>query len=147
MGQAGEVAVVVGTQKGIFVFTSDGGRTAYAQHGPQLPGDVVYSVGIDNRGESTRLLAGATSEHWGSVVRTSEDLGRTWTDPEVGNIKFPPETGAAVRHIWQLQPAGADQAGVVYAGVEPASLFRSDDGGATFSFIQGLWDHPHRPQW
>src|SRR3954470_17976736 len=147
MGNAAEVAVVVGTQKGVFVFRSRDGRATFQQDGPQLPGDVVYSVGIDNRGGVTRLLAGATSEHWGSVVRSSDDLGGTWTDPEAGNIKFPPDTAAAIRHIWQLVPAGDDQPGVVYAGVEPASLFRSDDGGSTFEFVRGLWDHPHRPQW
>ena len=31
--------------------------------------------------------------------------------------------------------------------MEPAALFRSDDGGRTFSLMRGLWDHPHRPQW
>src|SRR5436190_9647673 len=145
MGKA-EVAVVVGTQKGVFVLRSSDDRKTFVQHGPQLPGDVVYSVAVDNRGDGTRLLAGATSEHWGSVVRASADLGEQWTDPEVGNIKFPEDTGAAVRHIWQLHPV-ADQPGVVYAGVEPASLFRSEDGGETFTFVRGLWDHPHRPQW
>ena len=31
--------------------------------------------------------------------------------------------------------------------MEPAALFRSTDGGASFSLLRGLWDHPHRPQW
>jgi hypothetical protein len=31
--------------------------------------------------------------------------------------------------------------------VEPAALFRSDDGGHRFSLLRALWDHPHRPQW
>jgi hypothetical protein len=31
--------------------------------------------------------------------------------------------------------------------VEPAALFRSEDGGRSFALVQGLWDHPHRPQW
>ena len=36
---------------------------------------------------------------------------------------------------------------VVYAGVEPAALFRSDDGGESFRLVEELWDHEHRPQW
>jgi hypothetical protein len=36
---------------------------------------------------------------------------------------------------------------VVYAGVEPAALFRSDDAGATFRLVSELWDHEHRPKW
>ena len=49
--------------------------------------------------------------------------------------------------VWQLQPAGDSQPGVVYAGVEPAALFRSDDEGESFPLDEGLWGHPHRPQW
>ncbi len=49
--------------------------------------------------------------------------------------------------VWQLQPGSDAQPDVVYAGVEPAALFRSDDGGRSFHLDQGLWDHPHRPQW
>jgi hypothetical protein len=37
--------------------------------------------------------------------------------------------------------------GVVWAGCEPTSLWRSDDGGVTFSLNRGLWDHPHREHW
>ena len=39
--------------------------------------------------------------------------------------------------------------GSVYAGVEPAGLFRSDDGGKTWTHLQGLRDHPSRqdPGW
>ena len=36
---------------------------------------------------------------------------------------------------------------MIYAGVEPAALFRSDDGGESFSLVRELWDHPHREQW
>ena len=49
--------------------------------------------------------------------------------------------------VWQLTPGPADQPDVFYAGVEPAALFRSDDGARTFSLMRGLWDHPHRPKW
>ena len=35
----------------------------------------------------------------------------------------------------------------MYAGTEPGAVFRSDDGGETFSLVRGLWDHPHRPEW
>lgn len=35
----------------------------------------------------------------------------------------------------------------MYAGVEPAALFRSSDGGETYELVRGLWDHPHRAQW
>jgi len=35
----------------------------------------------------------------------------------------------------------------LFCGVEPAALFRSDDAGAIWSLVKGLFDHPHRTQW
>jgi photosystem II stability/assembly factor-like uncharacterized protein len=81
------------------------------------------------------------------VVRCSDDLGRSWSEPAEGNLRFPEGTDAALARVWQLQPAGDDRPGTVWAGVEPAALFRSDDGGETFELVRGLWDHPHRPRW
>jgi photosystem II stability/assembly factor-like uncharacterized protein len=36
---------------------------------------------------------------------------------------------------------------VLYAGVEPAALFRSADGGESWSHVRGLTEHPTRPEW
>ena len=77
----------------------------------------------------------------------SDDLGATWQELESGAVRFPADLGASVEQVWQLQPGPADRPDEVWAGVEPAALFRSDDGGETFSLVRGLWDHPHRPQW
>src|SRR5262245_7352359 len=126
-----DVAVLVGTEKGAFVLRSSDGRASFRLHGPHLAGELVYSVAVDARDGRPRLLAGSTSEHWGSIVRVSDDSGVTWSDPEIGNIKFPSDTESALEYIWQLQPAGPTQPGVVYAGVQPAALFRSRDGGKT----------------
>jgi photosystem II stability/assembly factor-like uncharacterized protein len=48
-----------------------------------------------------------------------------------------------VKSTWSL--AKAD--GCLYAGVEPAGLFRSDDEGLTWRHVSGLRDHPSRPHW
>jgi photosystem II stability/assembly factor-like uncharacterized protein len=37
--------------------------------------------------------------------------------------------------------------GVIYAGVEPAGLFKSMDGGATWQHVEGLTNHPSRKDW
>ena len=140
-----ERVVVIGTAKGLFTLQAANGT--WRAKGPHLMGEEVYSVAVDDRGERPRLFAGSSSFFWGSAVRASDDLGKTWTEPEVGNIKFPEGADASVDHIWQVAPGGADEPDVVYAGVEPAALFRSDDNGATFTLLKGLWDHPHRPQW
>ena len=144
---SGDVLVAVGTMKGVWLFRSDQERRAWQSSGPHFPGQAVYAVRFDGRGGRRRLLAGTEDSHWGAVVRCSDDLGRTWSDPAEGNVRFPQGTDAALRRVWQLQPAGPDRPDTVFAGVEPAALFRSDDGGETFELVTGLWDHPHRPRW
>ncbi len=122
-------------------------RDSWTLAGPSFPGEEIYSAVVDGRGGRNRLLVGATSSHWGPSVYRSDDLGDSWVEPSAGTLAFPSDAGAAVARVWQLQPAGDSQPDVVYAGVEPAALFRSDDGGESFALDRGLWDHPHRPQW
>lgn len=137
---AGDVVVLVGTSKGLFTLASGASRSSWTLDGPFFPGEEIYAAAFCGR----RLLVGATSSHWGPSVYRSDDLGATWVEPSAETLRFPTATGAAVARVWQLQPAGGD---VVFAGVEPAALFRSDDGGETFTLDEGLWSHPHRPQW
>ncbi|MEX2587382.1 MAG: hypothetical protein WD602_05230 [Actinomycetota bacterium] len=47
--------------------------------------------------------------------------------------------------IWAVQPGEAD--GEVWAGVAPAALFRSEDGGRSWALNRALWDEPTRPNW
>jgi photosystem II stability/assembly factor-like uncharacterized protein len=145
--ESGDVLVAAGTMKGAFLFRSDPGRRTWQASGPHFPGQAVYAIRFDGRGGRRRLLAGTEHGHWGPVVRCSDDLGRTWSDPSGGNLRFPAGTDAALARVWQLQPVGPDRPDTVLAGVEPAALFRSDDGGETFELVTGLWDHPHRPRW
>ncbi|HYH79579.1 MAG TPA: hypothetical protein VEX86_07270 [Longimicrobium sp.] len=143
----GDVVVLVGTSKGLFTLTSGPARDRWALTGPAFAGEEIYAAALDCRGGRQRLLVGATSAHWGPSVYRSDDLGDSWVEPTATSLAFPEATGAAVARVWQLQPAGEAQPDVVYAGVEPAALFRSDDGGETFALDEGLWGHEHRPQW
>jgi len=139
--------VLVGTSKGLFTLHATGTRDEFRLEGPQFPGEEVYATCVDNRGSQPRLFVGSVSNHWGPVLRRSDDLGQTWTEDEQASVSFPAGTEASLARIWQLAPGPKDQPDVVYAGVEPAALFRSEDGGGTFSLVEGLWHHPHRPQW
>jgi hypothetical protein len=141
------VLLAIGTRKGLWLARSDDGRRTWAVEGPHFLMREVASVAIDVRDERARLLAGVFSEHWGSTVSWSDDVGRSWHEDEQGAIRFPEDTGAALTRVWQLHPDSAGRPGVVWAGCEPTSLWRSDDGGRRFSLVRGLWDHPHRTQW
>lgn len=138
--------LAIGTRKGLWLARSED-RRGWALDGPHFLMQDVRSCAIDTRGGRTRLLAGARSEHWGPSVFHSDDLGATWHEADGGAVRFPEDTGAAVQAVWQLRPDTEDRPGVVWAGSEPSALWRSDDGGETFSLVRGLWDHPHRPSW
>ncbi|MFD8756622.1 WD40/YVTN/BNR-like repeat-containing protein [Kitasatospora sp. NPDC059577] len=141
-----EVLLAVGTEKGLFLGRSRD-RLTWEFSGPHFPMNAIYSVSVDRREGRTRILAGADSSHWGPSVWRSDDLGASWHEPARPAIRFPESTGASLTRVWQLQPAGAEAPGVVYAGTEPAALFRSTDGGETFALVESLWEHPQRPQW
>jgi hypothetical protein len=126
------MTVLVGTAKGLFIL-GDGIQE------PFLRGHEVYTTAF---GRDGRIFASGRDEHWGPALWGSDDQGATWT--ELGPVRFPADVDAAVERLWQIHTAPD---GVVYAGVEPAALFSSHDGGETFELVRGLWDHPHRPQW
>src|SRR6266511_3545833 len=117
----------------MFLARSRDDRSRWDLDGPHFPANAVYSIAIDTRRYPTRLLVGAHSEHWGPTVFRSDDLGRSWQETEGGAVRFPTESGGALQRLWQLRPGPDKQPDVVWAGGEPGSLFRSDDGGATFS--------------
>ena len=137
--------VLAGTRKGLFIGRSDDGRRDWQWDEPRFTFDEVYSCAVDKRDGRTRLLSGNASLWLGAQVQRSDDLGATWDCTPNGGPTFPEGLDTSVKHVWQLTPGTGE--GVVYAGVEPGAIFRSDDGGETFSLVRGLWDHPHRAEW
>jgi hypothetical protein len=143
----GLTMLLVGTRKGLLIARSSDDRRTWSTDDFQFRNQEVYSVALDLRRDRPRILAGVGTGHWGPLLTYSDDLGTTWTEPEHPPIGFPAGTDAAVARVWQIQPSSQEQPDVVYAGVEPHALFRSDDGGQSFSLVDGLWQHPDRPQW
>lgn len=138
--------MAIGTKKGLWLATSTD-RNSWTLSEPHFLMQEVASVGIDTREDRTRILVGVLSYHWGPTVVYSDDLGVTWSEPEQGAIKFEGSDDTAVGRIWQLQPDSADRPGVVWAGCEPISVWKSTDYGEHFELNRGLWDHPHRSEW
>jgi photosystem II stability/assembly factor-like uncharacterized protein len=144
--RAGDVMLMVGTTKGAFLFRSGPARRLWERGGPHFPGHAVYAMAYDGRAGRQRIWAAPESMHWGSVMRSTDDFGKTWSEGEKGKVRFPEDTGKSLQRIWQI--AGRDDdPGTMYCGVEPAALFESRDAGQTWSLNRGLFDHPHRARW
>ena len=143
---AGDVVILVGTQKGAFLVWSNSSRKQWRIDGPHFRGESVYALALDQRAGRRRLLAATRSMHWGSVIRSSDDFGRTWSAPDRQNVRFPEDSGLSLVQVWQICTT-APEADRLYCGVEPSALFESRDGGDTWTPVEGLLKHEHRPQW
>jgi photosystem II stability/assembly factor-like uncharacterized protein len=143
----GDVILLVGTPKGAFILSSDASRKKWKVDGPHFTGDSVYSMAYDERGGRRRLLAATKSYFFGSTIRTSDDFGRTWSKPDVPNIKFSEASGLSLVQVWQILPGPADDPDLLWAGTEPHCVFESRNGGDTWTEVEGLVKHEHRPEW
>jgi photosystem II stability/assembly factor-like uncharacterized protein len=142
----GDVLVLVGTMKGAFVLRSNRARKRWDVGGPYSIGSPVYAMGFDSRKGRNRLWWSQQSFRWGSSLISSDNYGKTATEPETYSIKFPEESGLTLKNIWQLQmPAGEPD--TMYCGVEPSALFVSRDAGKSWAPVKGFLEHPHRPKW
>jgi hypothetical protein len=135
------IAVAVGTTQGLFII-SDG-----VLDGPLFKGSRVPAfLQVGKRYYVSTAEAGTSPS-----IRLSDDAGETWTDPGSVRLELPPDSGIRLHEICQLQrdrsmDAPGAESRAVFAGVEPAALFRSEDG-RRFELVQGLWDHSDRPMW
>ncbi len=139
-----ERLLCVGTAKGLFLLTSDDSRREWNIDGPHLPGLEINHAVLDPR--TRKLFATANSPWFGSRISYTTDLGKTWTDSETSPA-FSPDGDLKLDRVWHIEPGREEQPDVLYAGVAPAALFRSQDGGATWQEMKGLTSHPSRERW
>ena len=149
------VRVLVGTRKGAFILSSDGKRESWQIEGPHFPGWEIYHV-KGSPADPNRIYASQTSSWFGQVMQRSDDGGATWQT--VGNeFKYDGVPGThqwydgtphpwEFKRVWHLEPSLSDP-DTVYAGIEDAALFKSTDGGATWSELSGLRTHSTGSSW
>jgi serine/threonine protein kinase len=142
----GDILLLVGTTKGAFILRSNAQRTRWEVGGPYFHGHSVYAMAYDNRSGQHRIWASAAS-YWGTLLRSSDDFGKSWSNPQQAPIRFPSDAGVSLKNIWQITLGRPEEPNVLFCGVEPAALFESRDAGETWSLVRGLFDHPHRPRW
>ena len=163
---ARQVMVLVGTKKAGFIYTSDEKREKWKISEPILPGWTFFHMSADTRDSTPRLYAAANHWAWGRSVAKSSDMGKTW-DFRSENLAFPadmksPNPGpgpggtpgewqstppGVIGNVWNVTPGHESEPGVVYAGTQPAGLFRSEDWGQSWRPVEGINRHPSRKYW
>jgi photosystem II stability/assembly factor-like uncharacterized protein len=127
--------LAVGTEKGGYLLEKNGGWSVV---GPSFPGWKVTAYG---RASDGTHLAAIASNWFGASVHRSPNF-REWEQVEAGP-SYPEHTRRQFNQVWTFTNAG-DR---VYAGVDEAGLFYSDDHGLSWSPVGALNDHPTRDEW
>jgi hypothetical protein len=140
---ADRVVVTIGTKKGLFVAEAATARRRFELRGPFGPGVPVYASLTDTRGTPT-VYFGSCNPFFGMKVYRSTNIGKGFKETKSAPI-FPKEDGRALANIWSLEPGGGKKE--LWCGVEPASLFRSRDGGDSWEMVQGISNHDHARKW
>jgi photosystem II stability/assembly factor-like uncharacterized protein len=147
--------VLVGTRKGAFVMTSDEARTDWDISGPHFPGWEVYHV-AGSPADQDRLYASQSSGWFGQLIQRSDDGGKNW-EPVGNDFTYAGVPGEhqwydgtlrpwEFTRVWHLEPSLTD-ADTVYAGVQDAALFKTTDGGSSWTEVRGLREHGSGPNW
>jgi hypothetical protein len=137
------VIVAIGTRKGLFIAEGGKARRSFALRGPFGAGVAVYAALIEKRG-TPRVYASSCNPFFGMKVLRSTDLGNSFKETKTAPA-FPKDDGRALANIWSLE--SGDGKKEIWCGVEPASLFRSPDGGDSWEMIDGLSNHAHARKW
>jgi photosystem II stability/assembly factor-like uncharacterized protein len=149
------VRVLVGTRKGAFILTSDGTRADWHVEGPNFGGWEMYHL-KGSPADPDRLYASQSTSWFGQLVQRSDDGGRTW-QPAGNDFRYEGVPGThqwydgtphpwEFARVWHFEPS-LDDPDTLYAGVEDAALFRSDDGATTWHEVAGLREHGSGPAW
>ena len=157
MAKSSKVRVYVGTRKGGYVAESDRSRRKWTVTGPFHDGREVYHLSPDPREDGT-VYAAVNSPWWGPMLMRSKDHGRKWTElapPMMAKSKERPMPGTPeaekapkpIVNLWHIEPGPASEPGTIFLGIDPASLYRSDDRGASWQGMAGLNEHETRPKW
>lgn len=151
----GGVRVLVGTAKGAFILSSDENRADWEISEPQLPGAEVYHI----KGSPLNpdlIWASQPNDWFGQLMHRSTDGGKTWEKVN-SEFTYTGETGThqwydgtphpwEFKRVWHIEPSIHDE-NTLYAGVEDAAMFKSTDGGESWTELAGLRNHSTGNQW
>lgn len=134
--------LLVATRKGLFTLnvSDDGSVTIDTE---DFVGDRLSLAVFDRR--SNRIYAAMALGHFGPKLRCRDLNDSDWT--EMTLPEYPSETEASLNEIWAITPGHADQSGRLWLGTIPGGVFKTDDSGESWEFVDSLWNMPERQQW
>lgn len=138
------VKLFASTRKGLFVLETEADRADWTVHGPALAGWEVASVCVDDRAD--RLFAGVGHFVYGPTIHRSSDGGTTWEQVEASPT-YGEDADHQLEQVWTVVPGRPEEPETLYAGVAEAGLFRSTDGGDSWTELEGLSQHETRDRW
>ncbi|MDG2111773.1 MAG: hypothetical protein P8N02_04055 [Actinomycetota bacterium] len=110
--------LLAGTTDGVFTLHDDGSTQ-----------QVLEAINVRDLTIAGKHLFAGT----GSGLFTSDDGGRTWAGPQLAD-----------HEVWTVRSAPD---GTLYAGTQPAGLWRSTDGGLSWQENEALAALPEASQW
>jgi hypothetical protein len=144
--------LLVGTRKGFFAIARHNG--SWDVERAQLLGDPVTMLLARADGS---VLVAQDMGHFGVKLKRSTDGGASWHERPAPTYPPKPADVEDVDHgrgtpiPWSLKTVWSLAAGAapneLWCGTIPGALFRSRDGGETWSIVESLWNHPDRKQW
>ena len=129
---AAPTRLLVATLKGVTILERDKPGAPWVDRGRMLDGHHVSSVTIEPKRGG--VFAGM---HSGGLFY-SADGGRTWQ---------PRSNGITIPHVFTVNYAHHGNDVALYAGTEPASMFRSDDYGKSWIEQPGVKETKGRDKW
>jgi photosystem II stability/assembly factor-like uncharacterized protein len=139
-----DASLFVGTDKGLFIARQDAASDEWRIEGPHLPGQAVLHI-VATPGRRSELHAAVHHAVWGAHLYRSVDDGSSWTSLDAVPHHDPGRHKDSLKAIWSI--AWTPDGKRLFAGIDPAGLFVSDDRGATWSAVTSLNDHPTRGAW
>lgn len=136
------ISLLIGTRRGLFIARSSLERREWRFSEPLLAGREVYHASRDPR---TGTFWAATAHRvWGPHLHRSTDGARTWE-----TIASAPAfaDGRSLVAVWQVAAGPANRPDTLFAGTEPAALFRTDDAGRSWQPVDTLNRHPTSATW
>jgi photosystem II stability/assembly factor-like uncharacterized protein len=137
-----QTELLIATRKGLLVLRGErGGELDVVSR--RFEGQTVEYAIRDPR--TGTYFASVTHGQYGPHLYRQSDPTAPTEDWEEVPLRFPEDVEAALDRIWIVQPGAAD--GELWAGVSPAALFHSTDGGATWELNRPLWNDPSHAKW